>query len=226
MSPRSWRGLLLAPVLSASAWCGADLSSYRGFTFGAPLATVAQQIGQKPADATFIHRRPAVIQEMEWRQLEPQTANASRPDPVRGGTLSFFDGKLYRMVVTYDRFRIEGLTAEDMIDAICQEYGAAQYPKVEIPFHSNYGEAAKVLARWENSGYAYDLVRTGDQSSFALVLYAKDASLLAAAGVRESIRLDALAAPLRALEEEKARLNESRVALEKARAANKPNFRP
>jgi hypothetical protein len=216
-----------AILLSASLLQAADLSTYRGFGFGADVATIAKQAGMKPADAKVIHQQPALIQQMEWQlRPEPFIADPPRPDPVRGGVLSFVDGKLYQIVVTYDRYRIEGMTTEDMIRAISQTYGSAHQPGTEIRFHSNYGDVAKVLARWEDAVYAYDLVRTGDQSGFALVLYAKEADAAARQAILEGSRLDALDAPRRVREAERKRLEDGQLALEKARAANQPNFKP
>lgn len=227
VTPLAWRLVLLTPILSTAVLWAADLSSYRGFRFGADVATIAKQAGLKPTDAKVIHHRPSLIQEIEWRnRTEPVLADPPRPDPVTGGVLCFFEGKLYRIVITYDRYRIEGMTGDDMIEAISLTYGAAHQPGTDIRLHSYFAEVAKVLARWEDTAYAYDLVRSDNQSSFALVLYSKDADGLAQAAIQEASRLDALDAPRKAQEEERKRMEEGRVALEKVRAVNRPNFRP
>jgi len=83
-----------------------------------------------------------------------------------------------------------------------------------------------VLARWEDSEYSYDLVRTGDRASFAMVLYSKRLETLAHAAIVESARLDSQEAPQRELDKQKQRDDDQRLALDKARALNKPNFRP
>ena len=44
-----------------------DLSKYRNFQLGTDLSTVAKQTGVNPSEAKVIHRRPALIQELEWR---------------------------------------------------------------------------------------------------------------------------------------------------------------
>jgi hypothetical protein len=83
-----------------------------------------------------------------------------------------------------------------------------------------------VLARWEDADYSYNLIRTGDRSSFALVLYSKRLDALAQAAAVEAARLDAQEAPQRELEKQKKQASDDSVLLEKARSANKPNFRP
>jgi len=197
-----------------------DFSSYRGFQFGMSLTAAAKQVGTQPAQATIVHRRPALIQEVDW-QADPVKA-----DPLKEGSLSFFNGELFRIVVTYDRYKVEGMTAEDMIAGISAIYGTATTPTVEIAYHSIYGETAAVVARWEDPEYSYNLVRTGDHSSFALILYSKRLNVLAQAASLEAVRLDAQEAPQRELDKQKKLDDDEHLVLEKARSLNKPNFRP
>jgi hypothetical protein len=122
---------------------------------------------------------------------------------------------------------IEGMSADDMIDAISLTYGAAMRPdKTEIRFPSNYAEVARVMARWQGPEYAYDLVRTGDQSSFALVLYSTRLDVLAEASIARAVRLDAQEAPQREAEQRKKEHDAARLVVDKARAVNRPNFQP
>jgi hypothetical protein len=174
----------------------------------------------------LVHQRPAVIQEMDWQPRPPVLANPVKADPVKEALLCFFNGELFRIVVTYDRYNIEGMTAEDMVEAISLTYGVATRPAAEIAYHSNYAEVAPVIARWDGSEYSYDLVRTGDQSSFAMVLYSKRLDALAQASIGEAVRLEAQEAPQREIEKQKKREAEEHLVLEKARSVNRPNFRP
>lgn len=98
-------------------------------------------------------------------------------------------------------------------------------PKINIAYHSNYAEIAPVLARWEDAQHSYNLV-TSDGGTFALVMYSKPRAALAETAITEAIRLDIAEAPQRANEAAGRKLDEDRVALEKARALNAPNFRP
>ena len=215
---------LLCGLASTSMLSAADLSSYRGLKLGMSLAAASKLAGTRPTDARIVQKRPTVIQEMNW-ELRPAQANP-KPDPVKDGLLSFYNGELFRIIVTYDRYKIEGMSADDMIQAISATYGPATKPTTEIAYHSNYAEVAPVLARWEDSDYSYDLVRTGDGASFALILYSKRLEASALASIVEAARLDAEEAPQRELDKRKKRDNDDRLALDKARAVNKPNFRP
>jgi len=215
---------LLCGLVGTSMLSAADLSSYRGLKLGMSLAAASKLAGSRPTDARIVQKRPALIQEMNW-ELRPAQVNP-KPDPVKDGLLSFFNGELFRIIVTYDRYKIQGMSTDDMIQAISETYGTATKPTAEIAYHSNYAEVAPVLARWEDSEYSYDLVRTGDRSSFALILYSKRLETLALASIVEAARLDADEAPQRELDKQKKRDDDDRLALDKARAVNKPNFRP
>ena len=102
---------LVFGVMSAATLAG-DLSKYRNFQLGTDLPTVAKQAGANPSQAKVIHRRPALIQELEWR---PQPlGSSSQTEPAKEVVFSFYDGELFRIVVNYDRYETEGLTADDL----------------------------------------------------------------------------------------------------------------
>ncbi len=214
-------GILWTSLLSAG-----DLSSYREFHFGMNLSEAANLAAMNPSEATFVHRRPAVIQELDWRPRSPVQANSAQADPVEDARLSFYNDQLFRIVVTYDRYKVEGMSSADIIEAISLIYGAATRPAAEIGYHSNYGEVAQVIARWEDPEYSINLVQTGNRSSFAVVLYSKRIDALAQAAIVEAVRLDTQEAPQREIEKQQKREGDERLALEKARSANKPHFRP
>lgn len=211
-------------VLGASLLTGGELGTYRGFQFGMNVSTAARQAGVQASDAKVVHARPAVIQELEWM---PRTfPNARAAEPIRDGLLSFYNGELFRIVVNYERDRVAGMTPADMVAAISKTYGAATQPNVEVAFRSNYAEVAPVIARWEDSQYSYNLVRSGYGDSFAMVMYSQRVDALALGAIAEAARLDAKEAPARAIEAEKKLQQDERVALQKARSVNAPNFRP
>jgi len=120
------------------------------------------------------------------------------------------------------------LTAEDLIEAISATYGKADKAATEIILPSSYGdnETLKVLARWENLEYSFNLVRFSNQPSFTLVALSKRLDALARTAVIEAVRLDAQEAPQREIELQKKQDEGNRLQQEKARLANKPGFRP
>jgi hypothetical protein len=216
---------LLGAFLGTCLLSAADFSSYRGFQFGMNLSRAADLAGMKPSDAKAEYQRPALIQVLDFQPNLFHSA-AAKGDPVSAITRSFLDGELFRMAVVYDRYKVEGMTTEDMIQALSASYGTATRPKAEIAYHSYYGESAPVIARWEDSEYSYNLIRAEDRSTFAIVLYSKALDTRAQTAITEAARLDALEAP----QKEAARLSkqaaENQMEQEKARLANKASFRP
>jgi hypothetical protein len=203
---------------------GVDLSSYRDFQLGMTLNAVEKQAETKTSEAKTIHQRPAVIQDLEWR---PRGFPApTELDPLKDVLLSFYNGQLFRIVANYDRYRTEGMTVDDLIDAISATYGLAAKPTAEILFPSSYSEKVKVIARWEDSEYSLNLVPCPYQPSFALILFSKKLDALAQTATVEAIRLDAQEAPQREAEQVRKQADEVSAKQEKARMVNKPSFRP
>jgi hypothetical protein len=204
---------------------GGDLSKYREFRLGSDLATVAKQAGESPAQAKSIHVRPALIQELEWR---PQPVGAmTQRGAVQGVVFGFYNGELYRIAVKYDRYEIEGLTAEDLVEAISVLYGTAATPLAAAKVaEDDYGERNDVIARWQDSQYRFDLIRSSYGPSYMLVGVLKRLESQVQNALLEAKRLDDKEAPQR----EAARIASeglaSKARLEQLRQVNRPKFRP
>jgi hypothetical protein len=224
---RSFDFLLPAPPVSAPLSYPRDLSRYREFQFGMDLLAVAKQANVEPSEARVVHQRPALIQELEWR---PQRAlgPSSEADPVKEVLFSFYNGELFRVLVNYDQSKTEGLTDEDMVEAISAQYGIATKPTAKIILFSSfhiYNDSEKVIARWEDTQYSFNLFRSSYQPTFGLLVFSKRLDRSAVAAIAEAIRLDDQEAPQREIERQRKQEEESRAAQEKARPANKGNFR-
>jgi len=178
------------------------------------------------AGARAIHVRPALIQTLQWEQMNyPDAKDRS----VRSVRFDFYNGQLFKMVVTYDPVGTNGLTTDDMIEAISAIYGPAAKPDRTIsvsPSSAVYEDNEKVLACWENAEYAYNLFRFAYGNAFGLIAVSKVLDLMASDSGREADRLDKLEAPEKELARQIKQEEDRRVALEKARLITKPNFRP
>jgi hypothetical protein len=205
----------------------ANLSEYRGLTMGSSVAAAAKAAGEDPSGVKVIHRRPALLQELEWQPRKSYAANYAT-EPVKEVVLNFYDGKLYRMTAKYDRFRTEGMTPEDLIAAISQVYGTPLRPVAEkmLIEPSLYPQSVEVLARWEDSEYSCNLVRPDGEPDFSMILFSKRLNDLAKAAAIEAVKLDEQDAPLRDAALRKAQEQEQQLSLDKARLTNKPAFRP
>jgi hypothetical protein len=209
--------LLTAPLIWAQ-----DLSKYRTFSLGTSLAEVSKQLGPdfKP---TLIHQRPAVIQEVTF-WLMGSSQSRGKVDPVSQILFSFYNGTLYRILVIYDQRAIEGLTAEDMVQAVSALYGSATRPDTDISFptKASYESKEKLIARWEDSQNSVNLFRSGTLDSFGLVLLSKRLDAEAEAAIIESVKLEKEEAPQKEIERQRGKADD----LEVARQQNKKTFKP
>ena len=212
---------LFMVLLSAPLIFGQDLSKYRAFSLGMTLSELSKQVGPYSHWTTLIHQRPAVIQELTLWSL-----SASRA-PIGGVSqilFSFYNGELYRMVVTYDRDATEGLTDDDMVQAISARYGTATrlYPEVNLPTNDVYESTETVIAHWGDSQTSVNLFRSRDQNSFRLAVLSKRLDAQAKAAIVESEKLEKREAPQVDIAGLKREANE----LEVARQINLKTFRP
>lgn len=216
--------LLFAPLIFAQ-----NLSSYRQFQLETDLATVAKQTGMQPSQAKTIHTRPALIQELEWHPNRTVAMRTDKLDSVAELLFSFYNSDLFQIVIRYDREKTKGLTEADMVEAISTERGVAStLAGRTITFSSTqvYNDNETVIARWEDAQYSFNLYRSSYEPTFGMVVFSKRLDILARAAVATAIRLDDEEAPQRETDRQNTAAREERIDLEKARALNKPTFRP
>jgi hypothetical protein len=193
---------LFMVLLSAPLIFGQQLSKYRAFSLGMTLSELSKQVGPYSHWTTLIHQRPAVIQELTFWSL-----SASRA-PVGGVSqilFSFYNGELYRMVATYDRDATEGLTDDDMVQAISARYGTATrlYPEINLPTNDVNASTEMVIARWEDSQNSVNLLASSNENSFRLAVFSKRLNAQAKAAIIESERLEKQVAPQVDIERQK-----------------------
>jgi hypothetical protein len=210
--------ILIAPLLGAQ-----DLSKYRGISLGMKLPIVLKQTEQKPADVKALHQNPALIQELTWW---PPTLSGStyQADNVRQILFSFQNGELYRMSVSYDRSAVEGLTEADMVKSFTAKYGAPILPATETNASTTPRPDSedKVIARWEDQQFSFNLVRTSFPNGFGLVIYSKQVNAEAERAAAEAVKLEEQQGPQIEADRQKKVADE----LESARQKNLKSFRP
>jgi hypothetical protein len=214
-------------VMSSSVVAAQDLSRYRDFHLGMSVDAVAQQAGIAP-DARVTHQRPELIQELVW-ELQSASAHDSSPrgDSLRKVLFSFYDGQLFRIVVNYDWDRTEGLTVEDMVNALSVVYGPPLLPATDITGSLSRGRTAgdTIVAQWGDAQYSINLFRPSHASTFGLAVFAKRLDALARAASIETIRPEEQRAQ-RAIERRQKQKDEDLAREERVRQVNKVTFRP
>ena len=200
---KSWIFLVLV-LLSAPILSGQDLSTYRKFSLGASLANISKQVGQDPGQANLIHQRPAIIQQLTYWPI-PTSSYAPQAESVSQILFSFYDGELYKIAITYDGEATNGLTDDDVVQAISARYGTATrlYPEIELPTNEQYAPKQKLVARWEDSRTSVDLSRSETLNSFELDLFSKTLEIKAQAATAESLKLDKEEAPQKEIDHQK-----------------------
>ncbi len=210
--------LLTAPLLRAQ-----DFSKYRHFTLGMSLTSVLERTDQKMADVKLIHGRPVLIQELTW--WPPNLPGASfRSDTVEQILLSFYNGELYKISVTYDQNSTEGLTADDMVNSISAKYGPPTNVVLEIDSIRSdpYDAEQKLIAYWEDAQYSFRLVRSSFTDHLGLIIYSKRINAEVALAIVEAVRLEKQEGPRKEAERQKKQTAD----LEAAREKNQKSFRP
>jgi hypothetical protein len=214
---------LVMILLSAPLIRGQDLSKYRGFSLGMSLPELATQVDLRPLRTKLIQKHPGVIQELTcWPG--GSSDYSLQADSVWQIFFSFYNGELFRILVTYDQDATHGLTAEDMVQAISRRYGTPTRPVNEISFPTNelYRSTQKVIARWEDSRYSINLVRSRFLNSFALFMFSKRLDAQADAAIAKSIKLEGQEDPQKEIDRQK----KETVDLEAARQKNRKIFHP
>src|SRR5260370_31460272 len=210
--------LLAAPSLRAQ-----DLSKYRHFTFGMSLTRVLERTDKKMTDVKVIHRTPALIQELTW--WPPNLPGTSfRSDTVEQILFSFYNAKLYKISVSYDRTSTEGLTSEDMVKSISAKYGPPTNIALEIDSATNdrYDVKQRLVASWEDSQYSFKLVRSSFSGDFELVIYSKRLNTEPEGALAEAKKLENKEELQREAERQKKQTDE----LEATQQKNQKIFRP
>ena len=124
-----WAPLLLAGLvlfLSNSPLLAQEARPhYRSFVLGSALSSVSAQVKAAASDATVVHARPALMQDLKWR-LPYFVDGSSQPqtDTVEQIVFSFYNDQLFKLAIDYDRQRTAGMTAADMAAALSETYGS------------------------------------------------------------------------------------------------------
>lgn len=216
----AWIVMSTAPTSSAT-----NLSRYRVFEFGSSLVTVARQAGIS-AEPRVVHQRPEVIQELMWLPASVATSDGSG-DSVRKVIFTFYNDQLSRIVVSYDREKTLGLTADDVVEAVSAMYGITTRPAHETTSLVNAPSTQdKFVAYWEDPQYSVTLFRSSYLSTFGLVLLSKRLDGLATVASAEAILQDDREAPEREVERRRKLTPENRSSQDAAREVNKAAFKP
>ena len=222
--------LSLALILSAASLHSQERPHYRDFVLGSGLSTVSAQAKAPASDATVVHTRPALIQQLVWRQpYFIAGSNETQTDPVEQIAFSFYNDQLSRLVIDYDRQRTRGMTDADMVRALSEAYGPVAKPKSSAPQAAASGigfDAGVPISRWGTDDYSVVLFRASFGEGFQVVVTSTALDALARTADAQAVRQDQREAPERAIAQQKKAAEEARLSLEATRTTNNAAFRP
>jgi hypothetical protein len=182
--------LVCGALLSNGPVNAQDFSRYRFFRLGSSLSTVAQAANMGPSDARMVQQRPALIQELDWRPQYQSPSTRIAMDPVLDVALTFYNDQLFRIAITYDQSRTDGMTNADVIEAVSATYGLAAVPVTpDATVHSsqNSRNEAITVARWANGDRTLTLSRSVFPVVFRLVMMSTILNDLAEAAVTQAV---------------------------------------
>jgi hypothetical protein len=218
-------------VLAAGVFLGVQLASaqelsrYRGYALDSSLESVIASSGAPAGRVTTLHRRPATIQELEWRRPYFSVGSAGA-DSVREIAFSFYNDALYQLIVRYDREKTDGLTNKDLIESLSVTYGTPTTRSAGNRVSGLVLVDTILLARWEDGAASVTLLKDSYSPQFQLRLVSKPLMTLAQGAIREAARLDAIDAPRAAAALRDREAAEEKAALDKTRSENKATFKP
>lgn len=221
--------LFVSLALIAGPAVAQDLSAYRGVHLGDGARAVLQATSALPADLKVVHERPVLMQELAWR---PRGAGGvvAADDPVLRVAFSFYVDQLYRVMVTYERARIDGLTDADLVESFSTTYGApltSATAGVLRPFETpDIQERYRIVARWENAEHSIVLVRGDYLVPLSLVMLDKHMAADARYADLEAVRLNLSEKPAREALKAREAAEAERLAQDKIRPVNKAAFKP
>src|SRR5688572_12799275 len=143
-----------------------------------------------PSDARVVHQPPALIQELDWRPQYQSPSTRIAMDPVLDVALTFYNDQLFRIAITYDQSRTDGMTNADVIEALSATYGLAAVPVTpDATVHSSQSSRneAITVARWANGDRTLTLSRGVFPVVFRLVMTSTILNDLAEAAVAEAV---------------------------------------
>jgi hypothetical protein len=132
MTARTVAACAFAMTIVSNRLDAQDLSRYRMFELGTDVAALSALTGVPASEATIVHQRPILLQDLAWRPSRwTPGSNSDSTDPVEQVRFSFYNDHLFRIVVDYGHDRTEGMTDADMVEAISAVYGPNVKPSVK-----------------------------------------------------------------------------------------------
>jgi hypothetical protein len=216
-------------VLCASVSAASPvLSRYRAVSLGDSVQTVVEQLQVAASDVKVLHDRPALVQELTWRARPFVSGATIAADPLAEMVLTFYLGRLARIVATYDRERTTGLTDPDLEELLSEVYGVALLRSTpsEAPSAPGFLAPRRTVSLWADAETTVALWREDYPGRVGLVISATAADQDLEQAIAAGARLAAAEAPQREREKQAAVTAALKDRDAQIRLENKAKFKP
>ena len=191
LAPARRRVAIATLVLATSATItvAQGRSHYRTYAMGDSLQAISHQIGQPVMDVTATPAVAGAVQELRWHARYVRHGGAPAGDPVDRLVFSFYEHRLFRIVIDYAPDRTEGMTEADMVAAVSALYGSPRRRTLgttEEP-QAPARPVETVIAQWISGDQSVVLLALQGRTAFRVIVVSSGLQTLArASGAREA----------------------------------------
>jgi hypothetical protein len=211
--------------LSIAAGAPTTALRYRDFIIGGSMGTVRNALGPHAREVEVRFDRPVPLHRLMWRPAFLTASGDQADDSIREIVFDFVADQLYRMTVSYDERKTDGLTHADVLTSLEDTFGPASVRKSGRGGVSAVGDAT-ILAQWRTADGEISLRHFDYSRSYQLRL--SSTALESAARVAETraVALEARERPARAAAQRRQLAEDERIERQSVRDRNKAGFRP
>ena len=145
-------------------------TDYRTYRMGDDVMAIARQIAP-PVPAAMARGVRGPVLELRWRVQYVRGGTPSN-DPVALLVFSFYDDRLFQIVIDYSPDRTDGMTEADMVAAVSRVYGAPA-KRTDPPSPVGLDPQCRtdsVVAQWTNGELRVALLSIRDQTAFRMIV--------------------------------------------------------
>lgn len=214
-------GTALAPLHASAV-----LSRYRDVALGDSVSAVVEQLRGAQSDVKVLYEQPSLVQELTWRPQRFVSGAAATPDPLGELVLTFHQGRLARMVATYERDKTQGLTDEDLLELLSKVYGLSILESTPLSGPLGRAFPRRAIAGWADLDTLVVLWREEYPGRIGLTITSTAADVALQETIVEGKRLETEDAPKRELARQAAAAAAIKSRDAQIRLDNKAKFRP
>lgn len=178
----------LALATTATTTAAQGRPHYRTYAMGDSPLVISRQLGL-PMNVTATPAASGAVQELRWHARGVRRGTAPSGDPVDRLVFSFYEHRLFRIVIDYAPHRTAGMTEADMVAAVSALYGAPRRRTMVSPegIQAPVRPAEAVVARWIKGDQSVALLSIQGQTTYRMIVVSSALQTLArASGAREA----------------------------------------